>query len=489
MHRMNRDVAYLCCVPNPYLEMNDPKKSLSRREFLKKAGVATLAASAVSQFGILDAVGRPAKKAPAGGPVNADWDVIVAGGGPAGCAAAVASAREGAKTLLIEATGMLGGMGTAGNMNCWCPFTDGEKIIYKGIAEKVFTASKNGVPVHKGRNDWLPINTEQLKRVYDGMVAESGADILLFTQIAGVEMAGNGTVDHIVVANKNGLTRYRARVYVDCTGDGDLAAWAGADYFYGDGQNSVQSSTLCFTIAGVNHEAYKKDGNKLHNASPASPIHKILASGKYPLIPDEHFNVKMVHPGVLAFNAGHLSGINSTSPDDLTRGMIQGRRLVEEIHRALRAESPDMFGESYLTSTGSLLGIRESRRIRGDYVFTVDDWVARRSFDDQIGRNCYYIDVHKEGVKRYPRYAKGESHGIPFRTLVPEKLSNVLIAGRSISCDDYAYGSLRIMPVCLVTGEAAGLGAALASRMGRVDVHSIDIPHLRKRLAEEGQNI
>lgn len=470
--------------------MNEFKKSLSRREFLKKAGAVTLAAGAVSQFGVLNAMARPAKKASAGQFfINADWDVIVAGGGPAGCAAAIASAREGAKTLLIEATGMLGGMGTAGNMNCWCPFTDGEKIIYKGIAEKIFLESKKGVPAHKDRYDWLPINTEQLKRVYDDMVIGSGAHLLLFTQVAGVEMSGDGTIDHITVANKSGLSRYKAKVYVDCTGDGDLATWAGADYFYGDMQNRVQSATLCFTVAGVNHEEYKKYGNTLHNSSPSSPIHKILASGKYPLIADEHFNVKMVHPGVLAFNAGHLSGINSTSPDDLTRGMADGRKLVEEIHRALQDESPDMFGESFLVSTGSLLGIRESRRIKGDYLFTVEDWEARRSFDDEIGRNCYYIDVHKNAARHYPRYSKGETHGIPFRTLVPEKLSNVLIAGRSISCDDYAYGSLRIMPVCLVTGEAAGLGAALASRMGRIDVHNIDIAYLRKRLAEEGQNI
>lgn len=470
--------------------MNESKKGISRREFLKKAGVATLAAGAASQFGVLNAIGRPAGKAAARQfPVNADFDVIVTGGGPAGCAAAIASAREGARTMLIEATGMLGGMGTAGNLNCWCPFTDGEKIIYKGIAEKIFLESKKGVPVHKDRLDWLPINTEQLKRVYDDMVIGSGAHLLMFTQVAGVEMSGDGTIDHITVANKSGLSRYRARVYVDCTGDGDLAAWAGADYFHGDAHNSVQSSTLCFTVAGVNHDEYRKYGHTLHNASPSSPIHRILASGKYPLIADEHFNVKMVHPGVLSFNAGHLFGIDSTSPDDLTKGMVDGRRLVEEIHRALRIECPAMFGESFLVSTGSLLGIRESRRIKCDYVFTVEDWEARRSFDDEIGRNCYYIDVHKNEARLYPRYSKGESHGIPFRTLVPEKLSNVLIAGRSISSDDYAYGSLRIMPVCLVTGEAAGLGAALASRMGRTDVHDIDIAYLRKRLVEEGQNI
>ena len=470
--------------------MKDDKKDFSRREFLKKTGVTLLAAGALSDFGALEALAKPSKiSSPKRKPIDDSWDVIVAGGGPAGIAAAIASAREGAKTLLIESTGMLGGMSTAGNMNAWCPFTDKEKVIYNGIAEKVMRESKKGM--RNAPNDWMPINTEQLKRVYDEMVSASGAHILLFSMLADVEMAANGTVDHIVVANKNGLTRYKAKVYVDCTGDGDLCAWAGADYFYGDKNGKVQSSTLCFTIAGVNHEQYRKHGGDgwLHSGSKRSPIYKILATGKYPHIIDSHVNPKMIHPGVVVFNAGHINDIKSINPNDLTQAMMRGRQLVNELHMGLMAECPDVFGDSFLASTGPLLGIRESRRIKGDYVFTVDDWVARRSFDDEIGRNCYYIDIHIEGAKKYPRYGKGESHGIPFRTLVPEKLSNVLVAGRPISCDDYSFGSLRVMPVCLVTGEAAGLGAALASRMGRVNVHDIDIQYLRKRLKEEGQNI
>lgn len=470
--------------------MKDEKKEFSRRDFIKKTGVTLLAAGALSNFGALEALAKPSKMSSSKRrPIDDSWDVIIAGGGPAGCAAAIASAREGAKTLLIESTGILGGMSTAGNMNNWCPFTDGKKVIYNGIAEKILRESKKGMV--NAPNDWLPINTEQLKLVYDTMVTAAGAHVLLFSQMADVEMSGNGTVDYITVANKNGLSRYKAKVYVDCTGDGDLAAWAGADYFYGNKDNKVQASTLCFTLAGINHEAYKKHGGfgNIHSSSKRSPMHPIFESGKYPLLIDRHLNVKMIHPGVLVFNAGHILDIKSVNPEDLSRGIMHGRRLVEEFHRALKTESPAIFGESFLASTGSLLGIRESRRIKGDYVFTVEDWVARRSFDDEIGRNCYYVDIHIEGAKHYPRYARGESHGIPFRALVPEKLSNVLVAGRPISVDEYAFGSLRVMPVCLVTGEAAGLGAALASKMERVNVHNIDTQHLRKRLKEEGQNI
>lgn len=474
--------------------MENMNKGLSRRDFIKRTGTALLAAGIASDFGALESIARPSRMSSfRARPVDDSWEVIVVGGGPSGCAAAIAAAREGARTLLIEGTGMLGGMSTAGNMNNWCPFTDGKKVIYKGIAERILNESRKGM--RNAPVDWLPINTEQMKRVYDRMVLDSGAKVLFFSHLADVEMAGNGLVDHIIVANKYGLSRYRAKVYVDCTGDGDLAAWAGADYFYGDQNNNIQDSTLCFTIAGVNTDEYRRRGGNgwLHsgsdNKSANSPINRIIANGKYPHIIDTHVNPKMVHPGVIVFNAGHIPGVRSIIPEELTDGIIRGRQLADELHRGLMEEFPEVFGDSYLVSTGSLLGIRESRRIRCDYVFTVEDWVARRSFDDEIGRNCYYIDVHKNEARRYPRYAKGESHGIPFRTLQPENLSNVLIAGRSISSDDYAYGSLRVMPVCLVTGEAAGLGAALASRMSRVNIHDIDTDILRRRLKEEGQNI
>lgn len=470
-------------------------KSGSRRTFVKQLGLlgaaAVLPLSNISGAEKKNSVGKAKNQMSLKvNPPKEVWDVIVVGGGPAGCTAAIAAAREGAKTLLIEGTGILGGMGTAGHMNNWCPFTDGTKIIYKGLAEKILMESKKGVPhISDSVNDWVPINTEYLKRTYDNFVTQSGANVLLFSSLAAVEMKNDSTVDRIIISNKAGLNAYKAKVYVDCTGDGDLSAWAGADYFFGDETGSLQSATLCFSYANVNHEAYMKARYELDPKKPESPIHKIVNSGKYPLVTDTHFNVKMAAESILMFNAGHINNVNSTDPENLSASMMKGRQLIHQMHEGLIETSPEIFGNSYLSGSGALLGLRESRRIIGDYVFNVDDWLARRSFDDEIGRNSYYIDVHKKGRKRYPRYNKGESHGIPFRILTPEKLANVLTAGRCVSCDEYAFGSLRVMPVCLVTGEAAGLAAALVSKMGRPDVHQTDISLLRKRLKEEGQNI
>lgn len=416
------------------------------------------------------------------------WDVIVVGGGPSGCTAAISAAREGAKTLLIEATGSLGGMGTSGLLNAWCPFTDGEKIIYKGLAEKILMESKKGTPhVPDSSYDWQPINTEQLKRVYDDLVTGSGVSVIFFTQLSAVEMKNDNTVDAIIISNKAGLSALKAKVYIDCTGDGDLSAWAGADYFYGDDTGSVQASTLCFSVANVNNENYLKEKEHIPGSNPLSPIHKIYGSEKYPLVIDTHLNIKQAGPSFLMFNAGHVQNINSTNPEQLSAAIIKGRKIAYQLYEGLKENAPDVFSNSYLAGTGALLGIRESRRIKGDYVFTVEDWLERRTFEDEIGRNSYYIDIHKKDAQRYARYKKGESHGIPYRCLTPAKLKNVLVAGRCISADSQSFGSIRVMPVCLVTGEAAGLAAALAYQRSNNDVHSIDVQFLRKRLKEEGQ--
>jgi hypothetical protein len=216
---------------------------------------------------------------------------------------------------------------------------------------------------------------------------------------------------------------------------------------------------------------------------------RIVQSEKYPLLTDNHFNSTLVAPSIVQFNAGHINNIDATNPADVSRAAFEGRVLAEEITRAFRESFPETYGNAILLATAPLIGIREGRRITGDYVFTVEDWLARRSFEDEIGRNCYYIDVHIEGSKKYPRYEKGESHGIPYRILTPKSMKNLLTAGRCISTDAVTYGSLRVMPVCLVSGEAAGMAAAHAITQSKNDVHKIDVQYLRKRLKEEGQDI
>ncbi len=433
-------------------------------------------------------------------PLNEAYDVIVAGGGPAGCTAAVAAAREGARTLLVEATGCLGGMGTSGLVPCWCPFSDKEKIIYQGLAETVFNRAKEGMSHVKPEDaDWVPIDAEHLKIVYDDLVTGAGADILFNTVLSAVEADEKGEVTAIIVSNKKGLTAYKAKVYVDCTGDADLAVWAGTEYASGDEESGdLMPVTHCFTLANVDEHEYL-NGPRLHPHFPESPFYKIIKTGEYPLITDVHIVDKLLGSGVVGFNAGHQWNVDNTEPESVSRALVTGRKMADEYRRALAQYYPRAFANAYLAATGSLMGIRETRRIAGDYTLTLADYIERRSFEDEICRNCYYIDLHhslkeKDSVNerkfdpnyRFKSYEEGESHGIPYGCLTPRGLKNVLVAGRSISCDRTVQGSIRVMPVCLAMGEAAGMAAAHSLKLPEVDVHKIDTGYLRERLRDEG---
>ncbi|MFO7898825.1 MAG: FAD-dependent oxidoreductase [Planctomycetota bacterium] len=432
-------------------------------------------------------------------PLDESWDVIVVGGGPAGCTAAAAAAREGAKTLLVEATECLGGMGTAGLVPAWCPFSDKEQVIYRGLAERVFRETVAGMPhIDPDRVDWVAIDPERLKRVYDDMVLGADATILFHTALCAVETDGGG-VDAVVVSNKAGLSALRADVYVDCTGDGDLAAWAGAEYEQGDESGELQPATHCFILSNVDSFAYEHGHRPRGNRDPGSAIAEIVASDDFPLVKDNHLCNSLIGPGTVGFNAGHLWNVDNTDPRSVSKALPDGRKLAKQLRDGLARTVPQAFGDAFLTATGSLIGIRETRRIVGDYVLTFDDYQARRSFPDEICRNSYYIDVHRsvqeterelqgdlDMAERCAHYEPGESHGIPYRCLTPKGLANVLVAGRAISCDRPVQGSVRVMPVCLAMGEAAGIAAKMAAEAEANDVHAVDTEALRARIREEG---
>ncbi|MBN8525580.1 MAG: FAD-dependent oxidoreductase [Planctomycetes bacterium] len=427
-----------------------------------------------------------------------DHDVVVLGGGPAGCTAAAAAARRGARTLLIEGTGCLGGMGTSGLVPAWCPFSDHQQVIYRGLAWTVFDRARQGMRhLPKERVDWVPIDPERLKRTYDDIVSEAGATVLFHTQFARV-VAVDGRVEALIICNKAGLSAVRAQVFVDCSGDADLAAAAGARFHKGNADGKrLMPATHCFQLANVDDDAYRH-GPQLAASYTDSPIYAIVNSGRYPLIPDTHCCNNKIGPGVVGFNAGHIWDYDNTDPISVSKALMQGRKMAAQYRDALAEFHPSAFGNAVLTQTGSLMGTRETRRIVGDYELTLDDYLARRSFADEICRNSYFIDVHhakdeiakdpvkaNEWEKRAHRYGPGESHGIPYRCLTPAGLRNVLVAGRSISCEQIVQGSVRVMPVCLAMGEAAGAAAGAALTVGG-DVHAVDTAALREHLRGHG---
>ncbi|NLA84075.1 MAG: FAD-dependent oxidoreductase [Clostridiales bacterium] len=442
-------------------------------------------------------------------PLDDSWDVIVVGGGPAGCAAAAASAREGAKTLLIEATGVLGGMGTAGLVPWFCGYDDGEKVIARGLAEHVrLSLQRNMKFVYEARKD-LPknapdspaIDPELLKRIYDDMVTGAGSSILFHTKLASVDMKDDSSVDAIIAANKSGLVAFRAKVYVDATGDGDLAAWAGAVVEKGGENGALQPGTMCFMIANIDEERLAV-GPSIHCYDPDSPIWKIIRDDKYPDIIDLHSCFRKIGPGVYGLNTGHVFDVDNTDPENLSQSILLGRRMAGQYRDAF-AEYHPAFADCFLAATGSLLGIRETRRIIGEAYLTVDDYLAARSFPDEICRTAYGLDVHgtKAGAIQAAKMTidelkklnqeivcnlkPGTSMGVPYRCLTPKGLRNVLAAGRCISTDRRVNGTVRIMACCLNTGEAAGIAAAMAAK-DTGDVHAVDVKKLRSTLKAHG---
>jgi len=430
-------------------------------------------------------------------PVRYEVDVLVAGGGPAGCMAAAAAAREGAKTLLVEGTGALGGMATSGLVPGWCGFTDQERFVSMGLADRMrraLYAGRKDVPLDSVKC-LGPIHAERLKRIFDDLVTEHGARVLFHTQLAGVVKGTGGKIATALVANKAGLSAVVAKVFVDCTGDADLAAWAGAEWKKGDDDGDMQPVSHCFTLTNIQPA---REGARL----PDGWQEKLVRDERYPLIRDIYTGTGTpVAPGTHTFNAGHLWNVDATDPESLSQALIDGRRLVEQIRDALAEIMPDRFGEAYILNTAALLGVRETRRILGDYVLTRADYDARRRFDDEIAFNTFFIDIHPSIRNRErelrgewswrkekddSRYGPGEMLGIPYRCLTPKGLANVLVAGRAISTDREVNSALRVMPPCMTMGEAAGMAAAHAATDHHGDVHAVDVQRLRERMREEG---
>ncbi|HHX38530.1 MAG TPA: FAD-dependent oxidoreductase [Armatimonadetes bacterium] len=431
-------------------------------------------------------------------PVRHEVDVFVAGGGPAGIAAAIAAARQGRTVFLAEGHTCFGGMGTAGLVPAFMQFGDGVHFLAAGIGREVYDRlwEMGGTGPDNRRDNpraSLAIHAEVLKRLYDEMVVEAGVRFAFQTQCIAVEMGAPGRVDLAVCQAKSGLFAVKTRVFVDCTGDGDLAVWAGAPFEKGDAEGNLMPGTLCSLWADVDWDAVR--------ASGLDPRQRILDAFKDKVFTyeDRHLpGMWRVGPRLAGGNIGHTFGVDSTDERSLTEALLLGRRQLVEYERFYK-EYLKGFERMELVASGSLLGIRESRRILGDYVLNLEDFKRRAIFDDEIGRYSYPVDIHasRPGEKEYKqfeeefrtlRYDKGESYGIPYRTLTPRGLENLLVAGRCISSDRYLQGSVRVMPGCFITGQAAGVAAALAVEH-ETGTRGFPIALLQERLKAMGAHL
>jgi len=444
-------------------------------------------------------------------PVSADVDVLVAGGGPAGVAAALSAARNGARVLLVEKMGLLGGSATTAQVPAFAPFSDRTKSVVRGIGWEMLTEmlARTGrpvpdpdvylVPQDKARMDWVPIDVEALKCLYDDLCETAGVEVLFHTFVPEVVVEETRRITAVVLANKDGLSLARAKVFVDATGDADLAARAGCPFHQGDESGATQGMTLCFTVAGGSRETYLGYVHRTGDGFLARLVAEARAAGDYDLPDASLVGLSFKNETIAGANMGHVYGHDSTNARSVSAAEREGRRVVRKLLPFLRKYVPGQ-QDLFLVSTGPHIGVRESRRIVGDYTLTLDDYLACRTFPDDIARCAYFIDIHavtsekaaraksisdSNGEKKSYALPPGKSHGIPYRCLLPQGIENLLVAGRCLSADRAVQGAARVMPFCFAMGEAAGLAAALAAQ-GSGRAREVNVADLQSGLRAQG---
>lgn len=447
-------------------------------------------------------------------PDTLESDVVVVGGGPAGLCAAVAAARGGAKVILVEKNAFCGGMATAGMVAPFmtCYDSGGDKMLIRGIFEELVerliavggaihpskVESKTAFTsyIDKGHVHVTPFKAEALKIVADEMLTEAGVRILYHTQLVDAEAEGD-RVTRIIVAMKEGLASIRAKAFIDCTGDGDLAAKAGAAYTIGNAQGKMQPATMFFTVGGVDvykvdedisknwDNFYRKDG--INYRSLHWRVSEAREAGDWPLDRVSIGLFRGVEEDEFSINTSRVMNIDGTKSESLTEGEIAGRQQVRIIFNFLKKYVPG-FENSRLILSGSTLGIRETRHIKGIKTLTVDQILNCEVPEDSIMLAANSVDVHgKYGPKsnEYITIPEGKCYGVPYGTMIPPAFSNLAVAGRPISADCEAAGAIRVMPPCMGIGQAAGTAVAMAVLCG-YDLRTLDVKALREKLSADG---
>lgn len=461
-------------------------------------------------------------------PIACRADVVVAGGGSAGVTAAIAAARMGARTVLLERNFCLGGMMTAGLMS-----SVGMSRLHGGIADEIMDALvRMGAAIRPGlpgdlppsrRHGGGPIDPEQTKWLLDEMAAAAGVQVLLGSPVAAAVMDGT-SIAMAIIESKSGRQAIRGTTFVDATGDGDLACRAGARYQVGRPEDGLCSaSTLMFMVDNVDvgkvvahfernpgdygsvfdgkatalspwerlKEALSDSATvPAHFAFSASFVERIIASGQFTeweqTVLTQRPMAFLTQPGAtdrLLVNATRNPRIDATDGRALSDAVIEGRKQARFLHGVMTKHLPG-FERSFISETAAQLGVRESRRITGEYVFTEQDLVGHAKFGDVIARNDAHIEVHNPGKGFslvWPDRDRGQFYEIPYRSIVVKDLENCLLAGRCYSATHLALAGSRNIGLCMAMGEAAGRAAALAA-LGRIPVRQVPVGELQKLL-------
>lgn len=379
-------------------------------------------------------------------------DICVLGAGPSGIAAAIAAKRNGAKVLLVEKSGVFGGMSTAGMLNIWCG--DAYGSIFKRICDLTT------VTFPSGRRIYRP---EELKTLYIQMLSDAGVDILLHSFAVGVNVE-NGVVTEVKLQGKSGEISVKATTFIDCTGDGDVCALAGVPYEKGREDGKMQPMSVEFCVGGVDEtRALYKD---VQTPYLKGKMQEYLSDGRISFPVGLLILIEAQEPHTAYVNMTNVINVDPTNVFDLTRAELEARKQIPQIVTFLRENVPG-YENCYVVASSTFAGARESRRIAGEYTLTVDDIKDGRVFDDWIVDGALYeFGIHNPNGRvdeehKKPRDNK-KRYTIPYRCFTPKGVKNLMVAGRCISGDHYALSSYRVMPICFAMGEGVGTCAALA---------------------------
>ena len=395
-----------------------------------------------------------------------NYDVIVVGAGPAGVAAAVSAGRNGAKTLLIESLGRVGGVSTAGMMSHFTGRVGNP--LYHEILERA--AQKNSY--EKGKIK-VQIDPELLTLTYIEMLEEASVDILLYTTFCDVIMK-NDTVTGVICHSKNGFSAYSAKVVIDASGDGDVAFKSGAKYFKGrENDGRMQPATLMFKVGGVDMDRAVFSSTFETLIPTEKGELQALAKEKLPSPAGHVLLYRSTIPGIVTCNMTNVIDIDGTNAEDLTKAEIICRKQMPLIVEFLREYAPG-YENCYVVGSASLIGIRETRHFKGVKTITKEEIVDAVQHEDAVVFDAYFnFDVHnitgsgldKTGCQKHFTQKKG--YTIPYGCMVPEKIDGLLLSGRNISGTHMAHANYRAMPICVGIGNACGVAAAIAAKSER----------------------
>jgi len=410
-------------------------------------------------------------------------DVAVIGAGPAGISAAVAASREGAKTLLIEKNGFLGGTPISGRPGAFCGFYTSDsspKQIIKGIAGEMLQILKRSNSVYGPFNFSgmvvLFYDLPMLKMTFDEMVSDSAVDVLLHSQLISSNRNGR-QISSVVVAGKSGLMEVHSKLFVDATGDADLAYMSGANCVK---STELQPGSTMYRIGNVNVDkamAYMKTG-ELHRA-----IQEANSKGDFSISRHDGLILPTPRPKEVVIGFSHIP-VDGTDIRSLTKAEIEAHKEISQSFNFLKARVPG-FENAYILDIGLSIGIRETRRLVGEYVLTEGDVLSARKFDDGICCCAWPIELHTKESTELKFLKLGEWYNVPLRSTLAIELDNLLVAGRSISCTKMAQASCRVIAPAMAVGQACGLAASISINQG-MSLKAFDVKGFQSRLRRQG---